>query len=112
METLYLDSRSSNEDVVFLAWRSKSSFDTSMSRSLSCIDLLVSRREVISFWRVVCAVLASALDCLYFVYNGKRSAANLWSLRSEMLRSVLRMSHGETDLPFFNLVAQGFYFLL
>ena len=47
--TLYFDSRSSNDELVFRAWRSKSSFDTSMSRSRSCIVLLASRRVVISF---------------------------------------------------------------
>jgi len=35
MATLYLDSRSSSEELVFLAWRSKSSLATSMSRSFN-----------------------------------------------------------------------------
>lgn len=34
--TLYFDSKSSYEDVVFLAWRSKSSFATSISRNRCC----------------------------------------------------------------------------
>ena len=35
IETLYLDSRSSRDEVVVRAWRSKSSLATSMSRSFS-----------------------------------------------------------------------------
>lgn len=50
--TLYFDSRSSREDVVFRACRSKSSLATSMSRSFSCMVLLVSRSVVISFSNV------------------------------------------------------------
>ena len=65
---LYFDSRSSKDEFVFLACRSKLSFDTSMSRNLDCVVLLVSRKLVISFCRVFCAVLASAFACLYFAY--------------------------------------------
>ena len=66
IETLYFDSKSSKDDVVFLACRSKSSFATSISRSLSCKVLFVSRRVVISFCKAFWAVFASALDCLHF----------------------------------------------
>lgn len=65
--TLYLDSKSSKDDVVFRAWRSKSSFATSISRSFSCSVLLASRRVVISFSSVFCAAFASVLDSLYFL---------------------------------------------
>lgn len=64
---LYLDSRSSSDDVVCRAWRSKSSLATSISRSLNCSALFVSRRLVISFCRVFCTELASVLACLYLV---------------------------------------------
>lgn len=67
--TLYFDSRSSREEVVLRAWRSKSSFATSMSRSLSWSVRFESRRIVISFCNVFCAEAASALDCLYFACN-------------------------------------------
>ena len=67
MATLYLDSRSSRDEVVVRAWRSKSSLATSMSRSRSCSVLLVSRRFVISFSSVPWAVFASVLDSLYFL---------------------------------------------
>lgn len=77
IETLYLDSRSSSDEVVCLACRSKSSLATSMSRSFSCIALLVSRSAVISFWREFCALLASVFDCLYLVYrDGKLSKSS------------------------------------
>ncbi|KAL1844566.1 hypothetical protein VTK73DRAFT_2295 [Phialemonium thermophilum] len=66
MATLYLDSRSSSEEVVLRAWRSKSSLATSMSRSRSCRVRFASRRVVISFSRAFWAALASALDSLYF----------------------------------------------
>lgn len=65
--TLYLDSRSSSEDVVLRAWRSKSSFATSVSRSLNCTVRVVSRNFVISFSSEFCAVLASLLDSRYFL---------------------------------------------
>lgn len=67
--TLYLDSRSSSEEVVFLACFSKSSFATSISRNLSCIVLFASRSAVISFSREFWALFASLFDCLYFVYR-------------------------------------------
>lgn len=67
MAWLYLDSRSSNDEVVLRACRSKSSFATSMSRSLCCRVLLDSRSVVISFSRAFWAVFASALDSLYFL---------------------------------------------
>lgn len=70
---LYLDSRSSNEDVVFLACRSKSSLATSMSRSLSCSVLFASRSVVISFSSVFCAAFASALESLYFLCSLRAS---------------------------------------
>ena len=65
--TLYFDSKSSNDDVVFLACLSKSSLATSISRNLNVMVRLMSRRVVISFWRAVWAVFASDLDCLYLV---------------------------------------------
>lgn len=64
---LYLDSRSSREEVVLRAWRSKSSFATSVSRSLNCKVRFVSRKVVISFSREFCAALASFLDSRYFL---------------------------------------------
>lgn len=67
--TLYFDSRSSIDEVVFRACLSKSSFATSMSLSFSCKVLVVSRSVVISFCKVVCAAFASALDCLYLVWT-------------------------------------------
>ena len=65
--TLYFDSKSSSDEDVFRACLSKSSFATSMSRSLSCSVLFESRSVVISFCSTFCAELASVLDCLYFV---------------------------------------------
>jgi len=65
--TLYFDSRSSSDDDVFLACLSKSSFATSISRSLNSSVLFESRNVVISFCSTFCAELASVLDCLYFV---------------------------------------------
>lgn len=64
--TLYLDSMSSRDEVVFLAWRSKSSLATSISRSFSCKLRLVSRRVVISFSRVFWAAFDSAFAFLHF----------------------------------------------
>jgi hypothetical protein len=52
MAILYFDSRSSSDDDVFLACLSKSSFATSISRSLSCRVRLASLRVVISFCSV------------------------------------------------------------
>lgn len=66
MPILYLDSRSSREEVVVRACRSKSSFATSMSRSLSWSVLLASRKLVISFSSPFCAEFDSDLDSLYF----------------------------------------------
>lgn len=66
MAWLYLDSMSSSEEVVLRACRSKSSLATSMSRSLSCRVLLVSRRVVISFSRLFWAAFASDLAFLHF----------------------------------------------
>jgi hypothetical protein len=63
---LYLDSISSNVDVVFRACRSKSSLATSMSRSLSCNVRLESRRVVISFSSAFWAKFASAFAFLDF----------------------------------------------
>ena len=65
--TLYFDSRSSSEDVVFRACLSKSSLATSISRNLSCSVRFVSRSVVISFCKRFCAAPASFLDCLYLV---------------------------------------------
>lgn len=65
--TLYFDSISSSDEVWLRVCRSKSSFWTSISRSLCCNDRCESRRAVISFWRIFCALLASVLLCLYFV---------------------------------------------
>lgn len=69
IDTLYFDSTSSNEDVWLRAWRSKSSLCTSMSRSFICSVRCESRRTVISFCSMFCALLASVLLCLYFVYS-------------------------------------------
>ena len=65
--TLYLDSRSSSDDVVFRAWRSKSSFATSMSRNLSVNVRFASRSVVISFSSTPCAEFASDFASLYFL---------------------------------------------
>lgn len=66
---LYFDSRSSSEEEVFRACRSKSSLDTSMSRSFSCNVRFESRSVVISFCKVFCTVPASFLACLYLVFR-------------------------------------------
>lgn len=66
MATLYLDSRSSSDEVVLRACLSKSSLATSISRSLSCSVRLESRRVVISFSNPFCAALASAFAFLHF----------------------------------------------
>lgn len=65
MATLNLPSRSSREEVVLRACRSKSSLATSISRRRSCWLRFVSRKAVISFCRAACALPASILDCLY-----------------------------------------------
>ena len=70
MATLYLVSMSSSDDVWLRVWRSKSSFCTSTSRSLRCSVRWASRSVVISFCRMLCALLASALLCLYLVCGG------------------------------------------
>ena len=62
---LYFDSRSSSEEVVLRACRSKSSLATSVSRSFSCRVRLASRRVVISFSSMFWALAASLLDSLY-----------------------------------------------
>lgn len=67
---LYFDSMSSSDESVIRACRSKSSFATSMSRSLCCIVRFVSLRVVISFSSVFCAAFASVLDSLYFLCGG------------------------------------------
>lgn len=64
---LYLDSMSSRDESVIRACRSKSSFATSISRSLCCSVRFESLRVVISFSRVFCAAFVSALDSLYFL---------------------------------------------
>lgn len=63
---LYLFSRSSRDELVCLACRSKSSFATSISRSLCCSVRFVSRSVVISFSSVFWAALVSVRDSLYF----------------------------------------------
>jgi hypothetical protein len=85
--TLYLDSRSSRDEVVFRACLSKSSFWTSISRSFSCNVRLESRSVVISFCRVFCAALASVLDCLYLVCE-----------RQPQLNSMPRESSGRVSI--------------
>ena len=70
--TLYFDSKSSSDEDVFRACRSKSSFATSISRSLSCNVLFASRSVVISFCNVFWAAPASVLDCLYFVCENQK----------------------------------------
>lgn len=64
---LYFDSRSSREELVCRACRSKSSFATSISRSLCCSVRFVSLKVVISFSRAFWAALVSFLDSLYFL---------------------------------------------
>ena len=88
MATLYLDSRSSSDDVVVRAWRSKSSLATSVSRSRSWSVLLISRRVVISFSSVPCAVFPSDFDSLYFLCghvsarpSQRRFPRHLWRRR-------------------------------
>lgn len=67
--TLYFDSTSSRDDVVFLACLSKSSLATSISLSFITKVRFESRNVVISFWRVFCAAPASFFDCLYLFYD-------------------------------------------
>lgn len=69
---LYLDSMSSNDDVVLRACRSKSSLATSISLSFNCKVRLVSRRVVISFSSAFWDALASDLDSLYFLCATKK----------------------------------------
>lgn len=83
MAALYFDSMSSRDESVIRACRSKSSFATSMSRSLCCIVRFVSLRVVISFSKAFCAAFASVFDSLYFLCSGGVSkysppAARLW----------------------------------
>ena len=68
IETLYFDSRSSKDEVVFLACFSKSSLETSISRSFMVMVRFESRRVVISFCSAFWASFASDLACLYLVY--------------------------------------------
>lgn len=70
---LYLFSKSSREELVWRACRSKSSFATSISRNLCCNDRLVSRKVVISFSKVFWAALVSVLDSLYFLCKRNNS---------------------------------------
>lgn len=70
---LYFDSTSSREESAIRAWRSKSSFATSMSRSLCCNVRFASLKVVISFSSAFCAAFASVLDSLYFLCKGGRS---------------------------------------
>jgi hypothetical protein len=86
MATLYLVSMSSSDDVWLRVWRSKSSFCTSTSRSCRCRVRWASRRVVISFCSRFCALLASALLCLYLVCG----AGQLGALRCAALRSDAR----------------------
>lgn len=67
--TLYFDSTSSSDEVVFRACLSKSSLATSISLSFITNVLFESRNVVISFWRVFCAAPASFFDCLYLFYD-------------------------------------------
>lgn len=64
---LYLFSRSSRDEFVWRACLSKSSFATSISRSLCCSVRFVSRKVVISFSKLFWAALVSVLDSLYFL---------------------------------------------
>lgn len=100
---LYFDSRSSSEEVVLRACRSKSSFATSMSRSLRCNVRLESRRVVISFCRVFCAAFVSILACLYLVW---RTVSIFAENRTVPLPSECREV---ADLPFLHLVAKFLY---
>ena len=91
---LYLYSRSSSDDVVFRACRSKSSLATSISRNFNCRVRCASRRVVISFCKAFWAEFPSVLDCLHLVY---------WASAT--------VSHGQqgpedelTHLPFIHLV--------
>lgn len=86
---------------MFRAWRSKSSFATSMSRSLSCNVRFASRRLVISFSSALCAEFASALDSLYFLYA-----------RSVCWLRPTAVTIESPYLPFFHLKSQSFGLLL
>lgn len=67
MAWLHLDSMSSSEEVVFRAWRSKSSLATSESLSFSTKVRFASRSDVISFSNEACAAAVSDLESLYFL---------------------------------------------
>lgn len=71
---LYLFSRSSRDEFVWRACLSKSSFATSISRSLCCSVLFVSRKVVISFSKLFWAALVSLLDSLYFLCEKAHSS--------------------------------------
>lgn len=66
MAMLYLDSRSSSDEVVWRACLSKSSLATSISRSRIWSDRFVSLSVVISFSKPFCAELDSAFAFLHF----------------------------------------------
>jgi hypothetical protein len=84
--TFSFDSRSSILLDVFLAWRSKSSFATSISLSFRVRPRCCSRIVVISFCNVFCALFASAFACLCFVFHSSTSKFN-FSTCSLSLRS-------------------------
>lgn len=88
MATLYLDSKSSSDEVWLRAWRSKSSFCTSISRSFIWSVRWVSRKPVISFCRTFCALLASVLLCLYFVCARSISTYSSWDSPRGGLRQL------------------------
>lgn len=103
---LYFDSMSSREESVIRAWRSKSSFATSMSRSLCCNVRFVSLKVVISFSSAFCAAFASVLDSLYFLFHSSTSktrpsafslsAFSLFSAASRSLSNSFSSSSLET----------------
>lgn len=94
IDALYLDSMSSSDESVIRACRSKSSFATSISRSLCCSVRFESRKTVISFSRAFCAAFASALDSLYFLFHSSTSKlrASAFSLRAFSLFSAASRS--------------------
>lgn len=97
---LYLFSRSSREELVWRACRSKSSFATSISRSLCCSVRFESRRVVISFSRVFWAALVSVFDSLCFLYK------TCWS--ATKLRNTVQMGISKAHLPFIDFVFEAF----
>lgn len=81
---LYLDSMSSNDDVVLRACRSKSSLATSISLSFICRVRFESRSVVISFSSAFWDALASVLDSLYFLFHSSTSKPKVSAFSCKM----------------------------